>query len=91
MSVRVGLQHCSAEGRRRPLACQAIPATLTPVEKLVGLAGADTGRVDVLGHLVVQDVRPPGGQARCRSRKRFVLPDAVFGIASMNSMTRGTL
>jgi CO/xanthine dehydrogenase Mo-binding subunit len=56
MLVRIGLQHRSAEGRRRPLACQAIAATLTPVEKLVGLTGADTGRVDVLGHLVVQDV-----------------------------------
>jgi CO/xanthine dehydrogenase Mo-binding subunit len=56
MSVRIRLRHHSAEGRRRPPACQAITATLTPVEKLVGLTGADTGRVDVLGHLVVQDV-----------------------------------
>jgi hypothetical protein len=56
MSVRIRLQHHSAEGRRRPLVCQAIAATLTPVEKLVGLTGANTERVDVLGHLVVQDV-----------------------------------
>jgi len=84
MSVRIRLQHHSAEGRRRPLACQAIAATLTPVEKLVGLTGA------------LSDPRAaasPAGRSGSpyRSRKRFVLPDAVLGIASMNSITRGTL
>ena len=73
-------------------------ALLATLVLLAGDAGAQAPRrpyrIGVLNEAWAANhptVAPPGHCSPRRSRKRLVLPDAVLGMASMNSMTRGTL